>query len=76
MATIDPEQERRRLLAYYSHLTDDELEQLSKDVSELTEAARQSLATEKAKRGLAENALSFVSNDGAGISIVANHKTI
>ena len=52
MAKIDPEQERHRLHAYYSRLTDGELEQLSEDASDLTEIARQSLAQEKLRRGL------------------------
>lgn len=52
MAESDPERERHRLQEYYSRLTDGELEQLSEDVSDLTQIARQSLAEEKQRRGL------------------------
>jgi hypothetical protein len=52
MATIDPEQERQRLVGVYSHRTDGELEQVAKQASDLTDAAREALQEELAKRGL------------------------
>lgn len=52
MATIDPEQERRRLEDVYSHRSDGELEQVAAQMADLTEVAREALRAELAKRGL------------------------
>jgi hypothetical protein len=52
MTRIDPEQERQRLIESYQHLSDEELEQLAAQASELTTAAHEVLRAELAKRGL------------------------
>ena len=52
METIDPEQERKRLAELYSGMLDGKLEELSEDLASLTEAARQALKIEMARRGL------------------------
>lgn len=52
MTQIDPEQERARLADVYSHHTDEELEQIAGDASELTELAQEELRAELTKRGL------------------------
>jgi hypothetical protein len=52
MATIDPEQERRRLAEFYSHQMDGELEKVAEQAYELTELAREALRAELTKRGL------------------------
>lgn len=52
MATIDPEQERRRLAEVYSRQTDGELEQTATQGDKLTDVARETLDTELARRGL------------------------
>jgi hypothetical protein len=52
MARIDPEQERQRLAEVYSSQSDGELEQLAGKMSELTDAAREALRAELARRGL------------------------
>src|SRR6266849_1611652 len=52
MAKIDPEQERRRLIAFYSGQMDGELEKVATQASELTDLAREALKAELARRGL------------------------
>jgi hypothetical protein len=52
MATIDPEQERRRLADFYASQTDGELENVAAQVHDLTEPAREALRAELAKRAL------------------------
>jgi hypothetical protein len=52
MAMIDPAQERQRLAEVYSSQSDGELEQLAGKMSELTDAAREALQAELARRGL------------------------
>jgi hypothetical protein len=52
MSQIDPEQERRRLVEFYSHQLDGELEQVASQADELTEVARGALRSELLKRGL------------------------
>ncbi len=52
MAMIDPAQERQRLAEVYSSQSDRELEQLAGKMSELTDAAREALRAELARRGL------------------------
>ncbi len=52
MARIDPAQERQRLAEVYSSQSDGELEQLAGKMSELTDAAREALRAELARRGL------------------------
>ncbi|HET6176155.1 MAG TPA: hypothetical protein VFE61_04425 [Candidatus Sulfotelmatobacter sp.] len=53
MAKIDPEQERKRLAEFYSHLMDGELEKVARQAYELTDIAREALRAELAKRSLA-----------------------
>jgi hypothetical protein len=52
MAKIDPEQDRQRLLKFYSGQMDGELEAVASQAYELTDLAREALRTECAKRGL------------------------
>ncbi len=52
MATIDPEQERRRLAEFYSGQMDGELEKVATQAYELTELAREALKAELGRRGL------------------------
>jgi hypothetical protein len=52
MAKIDPEQERRRLVAVYASQSDEELKQTAAEAPELTEIARQALREELSHRGL------------------------
>lgn len=52
MATIDPDQERRRLAEFYSHQMDGELEKVAEQAFELTDLAREALRAELTKRGL------------------------
>ena len=52
MATVDPEQERRRLAEFYSTQTDGELGNLAKQVYALSAIARDELKAQLAKRGL------------------------
>lgn len=52
MATIDPEQERQRLTEVYALQSDEELEQVAGQASELTDIARETLRAELTKRGL------------------------
>ncbi len=49
---VNPEQERRRLSDLYAHMTESELRQVADDAVDLTDIARQVLASEIAKRGL------------------------
>jgi hypothetical protein len=53
MARIDPEQERRRLIAFYSGQMDGELEKVATQACELTDLAREALKAEILRRGLA-----------------------
>lgn len=48
MATIDPEQERRRLAESYSRQSDEELEELAKHAGDPTDIALESLRAELA----------------------------
>ncbi len=52
MATIDPEQERRRLAEFYSLQMDGELEKVAAQAGELTDTAREVLRAELSRRGL------------------------
>ncbi len=52
MARIDPEQERQRLVAFYSGQMDGELEKVASQAYELTGLARETLRAEIARRGL------------------------
>jgi hypothetical protein len=52
MARIDPEQERQRLIQFYSQQMDGELEQVASQAYELTDLAREALRAEMARRGL------------------------
>ena len=52
MARIDPEQEKQRLIAFYSGQMDGELEKVATQAYELTDLAREALKTEIARRGL------------------------
>lgn len=52
MAKIDPEQERTRLEAAYAGQTNEGLEQIAAQVSDLTEIGREVLRAELSKRGL------------------------
>ena len=53
MAKTDPEQERRRLIEFYSRQMDGELEKVAAQAYELTDPARDALRSELARRGLA-----------------------
>jgi Putative prokaryotic signal transducing protein len=53
MATIDPEQERRRLAEFYAYQMDGELEKVASQADDLTDMAREALHAEMARRGLA-----------------------
>ena len=55
MTTIDPEKERRRLSEIYSSKTDEELQQVDTQSSELTDIAQEVLREELARRRLPEN---------------------
>ena len=52
MATIDPEQERRRLADFYAYQMDGELEKVAGQADDLTEVAREALRAEMTRRGL------------------------
>jgi len=52
MATIDPDQERERLTQVYAGQSDEELEQVAAQASDLTEVAREVLRAELTKRDL------------------------
>jgi hypothetical protein len=52
MARIDPEQERQRLIAFYTGQMDGELEKVATQAHELTDLAREALKAEIARRGL------------------------
>ncbi|HEY6369634.1 MAG TPA: DUF2007 domain-containing protein [Candidatus Sulfotelmatobacter sp.] len=52
MATIDPEQERRRLAEFYAYQMDGELEKVWSQADDLTDMAREALRAEMARRGL------------------------
>jgi hypothetical protein len=52
MAMIDPEQERKRLLDYYSRQMDGRLEQIATQAAGLSELAREVLREELVRRGL------------------------
>jgi hypothetical protein len=52
MARIDPEQERRRLVAFYAGQMDGELEKVATQAYELTDLAREALRVELTRRGL------------------------
>jgi hypothetical protein len=54
MTNTDPEQEKHRLAALYSGLTDDELEKIDDDPATLTDAAQEALRSEMSRRGLAD----------------------
>ena len=53
MAMIDPERERRRLVEFYSHQMDGELEKVAGQAYDLTAIAREALRAEMSRRGLA-----------------------
>jgi hypothetical protein len=53
MATIDPEQERRRFSEFYAYQMDPELEKVASQADDLTDLAREMLRAEMARRGLA-----------------------
>jgi len=52
MATIDPDEERRRLTHFYAGQMDGELEKVARQARELTDLAREALQAELLKRGL------------------------
>jgi putative signal transducing protein len=52
MTMIDPEEESRRLAEVYSSQSDEELERVAGQGSELTDLAREALRAELTKRGL------------------------
>lgn len=52
MVRIDPEQERQRLIAFYSGQMDGELEKVATQAYELTDLAREALKAEIVRRGL------------------------
>ena len=52
MASIDPQQERQRLIALYASQTDGELQQSAAQADQLTDVAQEALRTEMANRGL------------------------
>ena len=52
MTRIDPEEERKRLAAFYSQQVDERLEQVAGEAYELSEIARAVLQAELQKRGL------------------------
>jgi hypothetical protein len=52
MARIDPEQERQRLIAFYSGQMDGELEKVATQAYELTDLAREALKAEILRRSL------------------------
>ncbi|HWO33615.1 MAG TPA: hypothetical protein VNO32_32870 [Candidatus Acidoferrum sp.] len=52
MTRIDPEQERKRLVEFYSVQMDGELEKVAAQAYELTDLAREALRAEMARRGL------------------------
>jgi hypothetical protein len=52
MARIDPEQERLRLVQFYSQQMDGELEKVAGQAYDLTEIARDTLRAELARRGI------------------------
>jgi hypothetical protein len=52
MTRIDPEQERKRLVEFYSQQMDGELEKVAVQAYELTDLAREALRAEMARRGL------------------------
>lgn len=52
MTTIDPDAERKRLAEVYAAQSDEELEQVAAQGSDLTEIAHEVLRAELAKRGL------------------------
>ena len=54
MATMDPQEERRRLADFYSRQLDGELLKLAGQASELTDVARDVLREETTRRGLKE----------------------
>ena len=66
MATIDPEQERRRLAEFYAQQTDGELESVAHQSNELTEIARETLRSELGKRGLYVGPLENVTAPNGG----------
>lgn len=53
MTRLDSEEERQRLAQLYAGMNEGELEKVAQDGPELTEAAREALRRELAKRGLA-----------------------
>lgn len=52
MTKIDPEQERTRLVEFYSQQMDGELEKVAGQAYELTDLAREALRAEVTRRGL------------------------
>jgi Putative prokaryotic signal transducing protein len=52
MSEIDSEQERRRLTALYSQMTEGELQEIAAQASTLTEVAQTSLSDEFQRRGM------------------------
>jgi Putative prokaryotic signal transducing protein len=54
MTITDPEQERLRLAALYSGMTDDELQKIDEDPASLTELAQQTLRDEMNRRRLVD----------------------
>ncbi len=60
MARQDPEEEQQRLTKLYAGLSDGELEAIAADSADLTDAARQALTDELARRRLEENGVSDI----------------
>ncbi len=63
MATIDPEQERSRLVETYSRQTDAKLEEVAAQGYELTDVARTALRSEMTKRGLSAPVVEYAPGD-------------
>jgi hypothetical protein len=63
MAMIDPEQERRRLTEFYSHQTDEQLEETATQADDLTDVARETLRAELAHRALPAESVETTKTD-------------
>ncbi len=64
MATIDPEQERRRLAEFYAYQMDGELEKVAGQADDLTDVAREALRAEMTRRGLATSVSEHIGVEG------------
>lgn len=71
VATIDPEQERRRLAEFYAYQMDGELEKVAGQAYELTDTAREALRAEMARRGLSTTKLEGRALTDQGVASVS-----